>query len=61
LYIHDVLGSLREKNLQLKAEIDVLRLDLHILERKVAFLLGQTDVSRETLREVTGDGDATLF
>lgn len=63
MYIHDVIGSLRERNLELQRQIDALRLDYHVLDKAIARLTEQVHnlghVPRET--EAQADGEPTLF
>lgn len=62
MYIHDVIGSLRERNLELQAQIDALRLDYHLLDKALArheaLLHNLSHVSRETYRP-EGDGNGS--
>jgi len=64
MYIHDVIGSLRARNLELQRQIDVLRLDFNLLDKALARHEARIhdlgNVPRET--EVNTDGDQpTLF
>jgi len=63
LYIHDVIGSLRDKYIALQRQIDEIRLVTHLLEVQLSALTGRpVVVSRETEQEVDHHaGDPTLF
>jgi len=52
--IRDVIGSLREKDLDLQDRINALRLDIHLLEYRLSNL---ERVSRETKGD-NGNGDS---
>ena len=56
--IRDVIGSLRERQLQLSSEINSLRFDIKYLEGRVAALTDLImDVSRETRKPTNSEGD----
>jgi len=68
MYIHDVIGQIREAYLMVRQEIDGLRTQVHMLEwqlqqvmtldEPVYIVRPRGDVSRETEAH---DGDPTLF